>query len=159
MQGLTPFKEVQKIPRWIALIVSAPVIILISVPLFSGSSGYEISIEIVGSCLLLSFLLLLFRLETIVRPGKITYRLYPLQLKFRHVFVEDVERVWIREYRPLSEYGGWGIRCGNSGTAVNLKGKTGVQFVFRNGKKFLLGTSQPKPIKDALAAAGFTLSP
>ncbi|MFM7078548.1 MAG: hypothetical protein ACKOYC_02030 [Bacteroidota bacterium] len=80
-------------------------------------------------------------------------------MKFRLVSMSDVERIWIRQYRPISEYGGWGIRYGSSGFAVNLKGSYGIQIAFKSGKKILIGTSQPARMNEALTKAGFTLSP
>jgi hypothetical protein len=85
----------------------------------------------------------------------ISYRLYPFQIGFCEVRLTDVSRISIRKYRPLSEFGGWGIRYGRSGAAVNLRGNIGIQVEFRNGKKLLIGTSQEDLMRRALINAGF----
>jgi len=158
-QDTITFREVQKIPIWVSVIVSSPVAIIGIVQLFSDCIGIETFLYTAIVCLLLAVFLLLFRLDTVVSSQQFAYRLYPLQLKFRQVSVSDVKQIRIRRYRPIAEYGGWGIRFGRSGSAVNLKGDTGVQIIFNNGKKLLVGTSKPGPLEDALAVAGFTLSP
>jgi TATA-box binding protein (TBP) (component of TFIID and TFIIIB) len=53
----------------------------------------------------------------------------------------------VREYAPLSEYGGWGLRYSvNHGKAYNVSGNQGVQLFFTNGKKLLIGTQKPEEI-------------
>ncbi len=52
-------------------------------------------------------------------------------------------------YSPLADYGGWGIRWGRNGAAVNARGSRGVLLTLRGGKRLLIGSQRP----DALAAA------
>ncbi|MHC4643443.1 MAG: hypothetical protein ACYS32_17515, partial [Planctomycetota bacterium] len=64
---------------------------------------------------------------------------------------QDLAEHYPRTYKPILEYGGWGIRCSftGKGKAYNVSGNKGVQLVFTNGKKLLIGSQQP----DDLAAA------
>lgn len=48
----------------------------------------------------------------------------------------------VRQYRPLRDYGGWGIRLGPAGTAWNAHGDQGVQLVLTSGKRVLIGSQQ-----------------
>ena len=57
----------------------------------------------------------------------------------------------IREYKPIMEYGGWGIRGFGSNRALNIKGKIGLQLVFKNGQKLLIGTQKADEIVKILA--------
>lgn len=61
----------------------------------------------------------------------------------------DIMECAARTYRPLAEYGGWGIKYGRSGKAYNISGNRGVQLVLRSGKRILLGSQRA----DELAAA------
>ncbi|MHC4187375.1 MAG: hypothetical protein ACYSRQ_04200 [Planctomycetota bacterium] len=65
---------------------------------------------------------------------------------------EDLKECYIRTYRPIKEYGGWGIRYGfgESGKAYNVKGNQGLQLVFENGKRLLIGTQKPKRLLEAV---------
>ena len=54
---------------------------------------------------------------------------------------EDIEEAYVRQYRPLAEYGGWGVRFSPKGMAYNVSGKMGLQLVLKKGKKrILIGT-------------------
>jgi TATA-box binding protein (TBP) (component of TFIID and TFIIIB) len=51
----------------------------------------------------------------------------------------------------MLEYGGWGIRCGWHGKKVyNISGNRGVQLVFKNGKRLLIGSQKPDDFANAL---------
>lgn len=64
----------------------------------------------------------------------------------------NVDSVYIREYRPLKEYGGWGIRDGSSGRAYNVSGDTGLQIIFKDKERLLIGTIKPGEMKQELEA-------
>lgn len=106
--------------------------------------------------LILSFLFFIMRLETRISDTGIAVRFYPFQLKFRNYKWEDVEEAYLREYSPISEYGGWGIRYSltGKGMALNVSGRMGLQLVFKSGKKLLIGTSKPEDIMQILSVMG-----
>lgn len=53
-------------------------------------------------------------------------------------------------YRPIREYGGWGIRFSRKrGTAYSCSGNRGVRLTLEDGSRFLIGSQDP----DALLAA------
>jgi len=60
-----------------------------------------------------------------------------------------------RTYRPLVEYGGWGIRSswGGKNSAYNLKGNRGVQLEFASGKRLLIGSQRAKELAEAITQA------
>jgi hypothetical protein len=49
----------------------------------------------------------------------------------------------VRRYSAFSEFGGWGIRFGSSGTAFNVSGNIGLQLEFLNKERLLIGTNKP----------------
>ncbi|MBE7177871.1 MAG: hypothetical protein INR69_15810 [Mucilaginibacter polytrichastri] len=61
----------------------------------------------------------------------------------------ELSAVFIRRYDPLSEYGGWGYKKGwkRKNRVINVKGDMGLQLVFHNGNRLLIGTSQPRELK------------
>ena len=108
-----------------------------------GDSEWENISLLIGFFLMLVISMLFFflRLETKVSDEGIFVRFYPIQLKFRHYKWEDIDQIYLREYSPIAEYGGWGIKYrGKSGKAYNISGNKGFQLVMKNGKKILLGT-------------------
>jgi len=48
----------------------------------------------------------------------------------------------VRKYKPLLEYGGYGIRGFGNNRALNISGNTGLQLVFKDGRKLLIGTKK-----------------
>jgi len=99
--------------------------------------------------------ILLFRfmiLDTKIDDTGIYYRFSPFQKKYKVIKPEDLARYEVKQYKPVREYGGWGIRYGNgkNGTAYNVKGNMGVLFEFKSGRRFMLGTQNPESIRSAL---------
>jgi hypothetical protein len=84
------------------------------------------------------------KLVTEVREDGIYVKFFGFHRKWHRFGFEDMERCWARTYSPLLEYGGWGIRIGKKGRAYNVSGKQGIQIVFREGKRLLIGTQNPE---------------
>jgi hypothetical protein len=95
-------------------------------------------------------LLWIGRLEIEVRPDAVLVRFFPFHLHWRRLPAQELSECYARRYSPLWEYGGWGIRYGWSGWAYNLRGHEGVQLVFKNGRKLLLGSQQPQELAAAI---------
>lgn len=98
----------------------------------------------------LAVLFMVLKLETEVRSDGLYVRYFPFHLKFKKINPEDLSEYAAREYSPLWEYGGWGIKCGKSGKAYNVKGNRGLQLVFNNGKRLLIGSQKSDELEQAL---------
>ena len=99
-----------------------------------------------------TWLMYSFRLITEVRDEGLFYRYPPLLSRFKKIAPGEIGEYAIRRYRPLREYGGWGIKTGSRkyGTAYNAYGNTGLQLTLSNGKKILIGTQRPDALKKAM---------
>jgi hypothetical protein len=84
---------------------------------------------------------------TKVYTDGISVRIKPFQLKPVFFSFEEVEKMYSREYKPIREYGGWGIRFGKNGKAYNMGGNMGFQLILSNGKKVLIGSRRPFEIE------------
>lgn len=92
------------------------------------------------------------RLITEVVPGELRVRLYPFpRVRFP---LDEIETAEVREYSPLREYGGWGVRSGPGGKAYNAYGNRGLQLVVRGGRRVLIGSQRPEELEAALRVAG-----
>jgi hypothetical protein len=105
-----------------------------------------------GISLLITILVLNFRLDTQVKNDGIYVRLFPLQLSFRFFPWNNLSECFVREYNPVAEYGGWGLRLGlfGKGTAYNISGNKGLQLQFNNNKKLLIGTQKPEELQQVI---------
>jgi hypothetical protein len=85
----------------------------------------------------------LSHLRTEVRTDGIRIRFFPFHVRPRVWTWETIAHVEAREYSPLGEFGGWGIRLGFRGWAYNVAGNQGIEITFRAGHRFLVGTQDP----------------
>lgn len=93
------------------------------------------------------------RLTVEVRDGALHVRYFPFFRK--EIRLSDIRSAEARTYRPILEYGGWGVRWApGRGWAYNVRGNRGVQLELANGKRLLIGSQRA----DELAAAIVTSS-
>jgi hypothetical protein len=58
------------------------------------------------------------------------------------------------KYRPVREYGGWGIRGLGRRRAISTRGDLGVLLTRNDGSTLLIGSQKPRELLRALAQAG-----
>lgn len=116
-------------------------------------SGVWIS---VGVSLLLTVLFLSCKLETQVREAGICVRFFPVQITFRCYTWNMLNKIYVRKYAPIAEYGGWGWRIGfmGRGAALNVSGNKGLQLEFDTGRKLLIGTQKEEELTRVLEQLG-----
>lgn len=109
-----------------------------------------------GLTLLLTILFRNSRLDTQIKKDGIYVRFFPFHLSFRHYNWERINKSFVRQYSPIKEYGGWGLRFGifGSGRALNVSGNKGLQLEFQDRKKLLIGTTKPEELIEALNKIG-----
>lgn len=103
-----------------------------------------------GLMLLMFVVVWQMELQTRMDAAGIHYKFWPL-FGWRHRPWTDLQSVEVRHYKPLLEYGGWGIRLGTKGWAYNIAGNQGIQLVLKNGDRLLLGTQKPAEAEAAIA--------
>jgi len=157
------FKEVQKFRQpWLWIIMALTVLVTVGPFLTAvvAKPGLLLDIGFLITCfftLLIVLgviaLLLVCKLTTEIGRDGIDYRFFPFHLTGRRIEWKDVEKGYVRKYRPVTEYGGWGIRIGiwRHGRAYNVSGDVGLQLELKNGKKILFGTQRPEELDNALA--------
>lgn len=95
------------------------------------------------------YIYICMHLDTSADETAFYYRFFPFQIKMKKIMWKDTQKVYIRDYRPIKEYGGWGIReTFNGKKAYNVMGNSGLQILTTNGKSILFGTQK----KEELAA-------
>lgn len=104
-----------------------------------------------GVCALFYFM----KLAIEVRLDGIYLRFSPFHRSYRCIHFDQIERYYMRQYRPVAEFGGWGIRrgWGDAGKAYNVRGNEGIQLVLRDGAKLLIGSQRSSEFSSALDRA------
>ena len=92
------------------------------------------------------------RLVTEVRDDGIYICFFPFHWTFHRIAFTEVSQYKVRTYRPIREYGGWGIRYGCKGKAYNVSGDRGVQIELLNGKRLLIGSQRAEELWRAIQA-------
>ncbi|MFZ4741876.1 MAG: hypothetical protein ACOYLE_12005 [Bacteroidales bacterium] len=79
----------------------------------------------------------------------IKYRFSPFHITERIIQWDDITTLYVRKYKPIAEYGGWGIRTLSfkKNIAYNISGNYGLQIELKNGKKILFGTQNPEELE------------
>jgi len=68
--------------------------------------------------------------------------------------VAEIRQAEAVEYRPIAEYGGWGIRGFGKKRALNARGNRGVLLTRMDGSTLMIGSQEPRRLLEALARAG-----
>lgn len=98
----------------------------------------------------ITVLFMMLRLETEIRSDGLYVRYFPFHLSYKKIDPYEVVECFARQYRPVREYGGWGIKCGRGGKAYNVSGDRGVQLVFRDGRRLLIGSQRADELEEAV---------
>ena len=142
------FYETQQFRQlWVWTIILLVMFALIT-PIFFGVIGIILSIVLVSFSFGFIFLFWKMKLITTIKEDGINIIFVP----FTNFIIpfSKIKYYKIREYRPIIEYGGWGIRFNKSGKAYTVCGTTGLQISLLNGKEILIGTQRPDPILESL---------
>ena len=96
----------------------------------------------------ITLLFIKLKLTTTVDADGVHVRFFPLTR--RHIPFRNIISSRARTYRPIREFGGWGIRCSRKGRAYNVSGDRGVQLELREGKPLLIGSQKAEQLADAI---------
>jgi hypothetical protein len=103
-----------------------------------------------GFILALGIWLTRARLITEVREDVLSVRFF-LLWPGREIPWSEIARAEAVTYRPIRDYGGWGVRRGAAGMAYNVSGKRGVSIHLRNGENLLVGSQRAEELAQAIA--------
>jgi hypothetical protein len=157
------YNEIQKVTnRWIWLLVATISIIFIygitDQLIFQHPFGKNPAPDWVLLLLGLipfSLLMLLYFLDFSFQLNEegVNYQFYPFHLSPRLIKWEDIAGIYVRKYKAVKEYGGWGIRTLSfkKNIAYNISGNYGLQIELKNGKKILLGTQNPEDLEKIIS--------
>lgn len=140
--------------QWIARTIWVPVLLAVAVAglLVMVVTGDNDTIVIVAAALGVLVLIVLgfAHLTTTVDEDALTLSYVPFWR--RRIALGEIATAAPRSYRPIREWGGWGIRGWGRNIAYTVHGTQGVQLVLRNGHRVLVGTHRPDELTRALDA-------
>jgi hypothetical protein len=107
-------------------------------------TGIVTSILTVG----LAVVILSARLITEVRSDGVYVRFFPIG--WNALLYDTIASYQAKTYRPIRDYGGWGIRWGREGKAYIAGGSQGLQLLLNDGRKVLIGTQRLQELEAAV---------
>lgn len=91
-------------------------------------------------------------LITEIHAGGIVIHFRGVPVK-RFIPWNEIASVEARKYRPILEYGGWGLRGLGKNRAYNVSGTEGLQLVFKDGRRVLVGSRMAQALEEAARKA------
>ncbi len=143
--------EHQKFPKWVSVFFLAIVIVLgyIIIKTYRAPINYTL-LTVTFIFILIHVFFLVAKLITEINEKGINIKFIPFHRKPITYNWDDIKSCEIREYNPMLEFLGWGIRYGFSGKSYTVKGNQGIQLELKNEKKVLIGTQKGNEIKEIL---------
>ncbi|ESA33884.1 hypothetical protein N836_19810 [Leptolyngbya sp. Heron Island J] len=89
-------------------------------------------------------------MRTEVRANGLHLHALPFPFCSKYIDYNAIQTYEARKYRPLRDFDGWGIRFGLGGKAYTVSGNQGVQIVFKDGRRLLIGSQHPDQLVDAI---------
>jgi hypothetical protein len=157
------FTEVQRFRQWwlwLLIVIVAVVgwygfyIQIVMQRPFGTNPGPDWLVWIVFLFFGLGFPLMFFviKLVTVLDHNHLQVALRPFHS--RTIPLAEIKSAAVREYRPIMEYGGWGIRWSSThGKAYNVSGRRGVQLVLTDGRQVLIGSQRANELAKAINGA------
>jgi len=157
------FREVQQNNQWwlwaVVLIPCAVVAYGAVLQLVFGKPWGDRPMSDAGLSLLVVFLcavivwLYKVRLVTEVRAEGVSTQ-FEWLWRPRLVPLATIHSYQVITYRPIADYGGWGLRYGfKGGMAYTSSGTRGVQLEFDDGERLLIGSQRPEELARAIEQA------
>lgn len=108
----------------------------------------------VGLTLVMVVVFFLFQMTTEVIPTHVGVWFGWVPTYRRVVPIASIKKIEVVTFRPIADYGFWGIRSGRDGERVLIaRGNRGVRIELADGAKLLIGSQRPEALATALERA------
>ena len=142
------FYEIQQFrQKWIWTILLI-VLFVLFLPIISGMVSILLGVILILTGFCFIWLFYSMKLITEIKGDSIHIKFSPFTTRI--IPFSEIIKYEIRQYRPIIEYGGWGIRFNKSGKAYTVSGNIGIQIQMSTGKGILIGTQQPNEFLQAM---------
>jgi hypothetical protein len=162
------FREIQRFRQpWVWILPGATAVVVIGVMTYGliyqlgfgkpwGNNPLPdaalVAVAAAGILLMLGVLWVMYaaRLITEVRTSGLYVKYYPFHLSFHKIDLTNLKRFEARTYRPIRDFGGYGIKYGFKGKVYNVSGNRGVNLSFKKGRDLMIGSQRAEELACAL---------
>ena len=144
------FEETQRLSPLIILAIVAAVLVGFGLVYWrtGGALSRPIWMLLGGTAVFLAALVAMSRMQTEVTADSVDISMfYLISESIPHGQIAEHQ---VLEYRPLREFGGWGLRYGPSGRAYSMSGSEGVRLVLDDGSQVTLGSQNAEALASAI---------
>jgi len=108
-----------------------------------------------ASLVIIGIPVLFYKMTLAVRVDSQYLYINFLPLRRKQILLRDIARWEARTYRPLRDFGGWGLKYSfkEKCWAYNVSGDRGVQLELTNGKRLLIGSQRAEALAEAIKQA------
>jgi hypothetical protein len=109
---------------------------------------------VVGLSLVMVIVFFLLQMTTEVIPTDVGVWFGWVPTYRRIVPIAAIRKIEVVTFRPIADYGFWGVRSGRDGERVLIaRGNRGVRLEMADGSKLLIGSQRPEALATALERA------
>lgn len=131
-------------PFWVTLLSIAVPVIMVAAAIFAGFYIWWVGliVGISGA----SMIMMYGGLRVSVTREVITVSFGILGSNVLTLKTSDIATMELKEFSPIADFGGYGIRFSGKVSAYYLRGTRGVLFTMANGKQYLIGSDKPEEL-------------
>ena len=139
------FEENQKFNQWwIWVILLFPLMFF----LFYVDKQITVLQILIGLIFPLFFYLMELRIK--VNSQGVHYQFFPFHYKPREIKLAEIDKIEAIQYKPLIDYGGWGIKYRFKEKAYTISGKLAVKIKLSSGNTIVFGSQKNSQFEKAL---------
>jgi len=151
-------------------IITLLIIGLVLIAVFGAVQTREAEIPAFVGVIIALIPILFGRMVTDIDSHNINIRFGYLRWMEKKIPISDIEQVEVVTYRPLRQFGGWGIRCGRfhgeRTVCYSMRGSKGVLVVlsdytsmwFIKTKRVIIGSQMPEKLVEVVRQVCSTVS-
>lgn len=150
MEDKILFEEKQQFRQWWLwlFIISLNGFIIYKIFIVEDYGNGLKSVIILPVVIMLSFIVFFYvlNLKTRIYKDKIEIKFYPFHKNWKKYPLQSIQKMEVIKYKPLLDYGGYGIRMG----AYNVSGNRGLKIYYTDKNNYessiLIGTQKPEEL-------------
>lgn len=139
----TEYSEEQAFDHvWLWALMGIELLVIMIPLILTGQAIWTIAVAM-GVMVMTMALLGSLRLRTRIDQHGVHFQMRVFHWKEQTIPWADIDQIYVRQYSPVAEYGGWGMKGVGKNRAYNVRGNYGIQIVKKDGRRILIGTQRP----------------
>lgn len=118
---------------------------------FGGKPASDLTLAAGWAVIGIGLPLLFWRIALVTEVDSVGVRVGFAPFPRRRIPWQQIRDARALTYRPLRDFGGWGLRYGwGRRRAYSVSGNRGVELTLRDGRRVLIGSESPTPLQDVI---------